>query len=83
MHKSDNFQMPEDRRWLEHGETAVLSRTANSGEGNSLWKQLQASGFFLAGLACVVDALTSFCLWSGLCCRVQPTPSQEITMQDG
>ena len=83
MHKADNFKMPEDRRWLEPGGTAVLSRAADSREGNSLRKQLEASGFFQAGLVCVVDVLTSFWLWSGLCCRVQRTPSQQITVQDG
>lgn len=61
----------------------MLSRAADSREGSSLQKQLEASGFFQAGLARVVDLLASFWLWSGLFCKVQSTPSQQITVQDG
>lgn len=48
--------MPEHGRWLEPGK-AVLSPAAKSQEDNSLRKQLEASGVFKSGLACVVDVL--------------------------
>lgn len=53
----DAFKMPEPGKWLVHGK-AVLSLAAKSWENNSLRWQLEASGVFPSGLACVVDILT-------------------------
>lgn len=54
MPQTDTFKMPEPERWLACGK-AVLSPAANSWEDSSLQKQLEASGVFQSGLACVVD----------------------------
>lgn len=57
MSQIDTFKMPEPERWLECGK-AVLSPAAKSWEESSLQKQLEASGVFQSGPACVMDILT-------------------------